>query len=201
MAISDAYATAAQYRAVVGKTDSAQDADVLTDLKAISRHLEGKLGRFFGKDSAAVARYYLPDQATRELRVDDLAAAPTSIKMDLDGDGTCETTLAATDYELLPRNAAKEPEAAPYTRIRMVDWGNYDCFYSGCKVEVTAVFGWPAVPEAVGRATIHLAAILRLETPRATRRIVELEGAIEASADAMSIVRQLTDRYQLVRYV
>ena len=201
MALNDAYSTAAQYRSVVGKTDTAADSDILTDLNAVSRYLDGKLGRFFTKDAAAVARYYRPDVAVYALRVDDMAAAPTSVKLDLDGDGVCETALAATDYELLPRNAAKEPEPAPYTRIRMADWGTYDVFYGGYLVEVTAQFGWPSVPDAVQRATIHLAAILRLETPRATRRIVELEGAIEASADAMSIVRQLTDRYQVTRYV
>lgn len=52
MAISDAYATAATYRDITGKTDTSEDAEILTDLKAVSRFLEGRLHRFFNKDAA-----------------------------------------------------------------------------------------------------------------------------------------------------
>lgn len=201
MAINAAYATAANYRSVVGKTDTGQDAEILTDLTAISRYLEGKLGRFFNKDASDVARIYLPVRSTATLRVDDLSAAPTTVKIDMDQDGVYETDIDSSDYELLPLNADKGPEPRPFTQIRLVSWGDYSWWLAGQRVEVTGKWGWPAVPGPVQRATIHLAAILRLETPRATRRIVELEGAIEASADAMSIVRQLTDAYQRISYV
>jgi hypothetical protein len=201
MAVTDAYATAAQYRAVTGKTDTGQDADILVDLKAISRYLDGKLGRFFTKDASALARVYTASESTSALWVDDMSAAPTSVKMDDDGDGVFETTLAATDYELLPLNAFKGPEPRPYTRIGLTSWGTRSAFVKDARVEVTAAFGWPSVPLAIQQATIHLTAILRLESPRATRRISELGEAIDASQDAQSIIRQLTDRYRRVRYI
>ena len=201
-AVSDALATPAQYRAVIGKTDTGQDADILTDLKAVSRYLEGKLGRFFNKDASDATRVYVVPRTSTDLWVDDLSAAPTTIKIDEDGDGsfTDEVYLDSADFELLPLNAALGPEARPYTRIRLTEWGDYSQFVKDQRVQVIGKFGWPAVPEAVQRATIHLTAILRLETPRATRRISELDGTIEASPDAMGIVRQLTDDYWKPRY-
>ena len=197
MAITDAYATAVQYRAVTGKTDTAVDAQILIDLKAVSRYLEGKLGRFFNVDAADVARIYVPENNLVSIRIDDLSADPTSIEIDEDDDGTYAATLAATDYELLPHNADKGPEPWPYTRIGMTPWGDYSCFYKGIRVKVTGKFGWPAVPTAIQQATCNLTAILRLETPRATRRIAELGDVMEASPLAQNIVQQLIRQYKV----
>ncbi len=201
MAITDAYAEVSQYRSVTGKTDTAQDGDIQTDLIAISRFLDGKLQRFFSKDDSAVSRIYVPTESATAIRVDDLAAAPTAVKLDTSNDGIFDTTLADTDYELLPLNADKGPEPRPWTRVQMTSWGDYGAFTKGIRVEVTAQFGWPSVPDAIQRATIQLTAILRFESPRATRRIAELGDVMEASPDAMSIIRQITDRYKRVRYL
>lgn len=197
MAITDAYATVSQYRSVVGKTDTAQDEDIQIDLTAISRYLDGKLGRFFTKDIDDVARIYVPARNLVEITVDDLSTDPTSIEIDEDDDGTYTTTLAETDYELLPYNADKGPEPWPYTRIGLTPWGNYSCFYKGIRVKVTGKFGWPTVPESIRQATIQLAAILRLETPRATRRIAELGDVMETSHLAQNIVQQLVRQYKV----
>ena len=203
MAVDAAYATAAQYRAVIGKTDTGQDADILTDLKSISRYLEGKLGRFFNVDAADVTRVYTTPVTSDHIWIDDLSAAPTSIKIDTDGDGSFadEDALTASDYELIPLNAALGPEARPYTSIRLTEWGDYVQFVKGQRVQIVGKFGWASVPDAIQRACIQLTAILRLESPRATRRISELDGTIEASADAANIVRQLTDSYWKPRYI
>ena len=200
MSLDSAYATAAQYRTVTGATDTAKDADILVDLKAVSRYLEGKLGRFFNKDTSDVIRVYIAPATVPALWIDDLSAAPTSIKIDDNLDGTYETTLAATDYELWPLNAAKEPEARPFTRIHLTPWGTRPAFCEGDRIQITGKFGWPAVPEAIQRATIHLAAILRIESPRATQRIPELSDVIEASPEAQHIVRQITDQYPRIGY-
>lgn len=196
-----AYATAAEYRAVVGRTDTGQDAQITTDLTAISRFLDERLGRFFGKDDADTTRVYVVPTTQAHLWIDDLSAAPTSVKLDEDLDGVFEVTLAATDYELLPLDAAQGPEARPYTRIRLTPWGTRSAFAAGTRVQVTGRFGWPAVPALITAATIQLTAIYRLETPRATRRIPELGEAIEASADAQQLIRRLTEQYERVRYV
>ena len=188
-----AYATAAEYRSVIGKSDEAQDTDINQDLQAISRHIDGKLGRFFGKDEENTARIYTIAEASPYIWIDDLSESPESIQVDTNGDGTFETTVEPGDYNLLPLNADKGPEARPWTRVELS--------FPGQRVEITGKWGWPAVPAAIKRATIHLTAILRLETPRATRRIAELGESIEASPDAQSIIRQLTDAYKRYRYI
>lgn len=199
MAVNTAYATAQQYREATGKTDKAQDAEITTDLTAISRYLDGKLGRFFSQDMEPVTRTYIPDTYTDGLWVDDLAEPPVIIKIDTRRNGKYETELDASDYELLPLNADKGPEPRPFTRIQLTFWGSYACFTPRERVQVTARYGWPEIPEAIQRATIHLTAILRLESPRATRRIAEIGETIEASMDAQIIIRQLTDQYKVWR--
>lgn len=197
MPVSDSYATAAQYRAILGKTDTSEDAEILDDLTAVSRYMDGKLGRFFTKDAAAVKRVYVPSAASDTLWVDDLAAAPTSIKVDEDLDGSFadETAYAGTDYELRPLNAADGPETWPYTHIIIPPWSKKGNWPRGGRVEIDAVFGWPAVPKAIERATIHLTGILRLESPRATNRIVEIEDVVQASPEAQRIIWQLMKTY------
>jgi hypothetical protein len=153
--------------------------------------------RFFTRDVADVQRFYIPQQDTQVLMVDDLSAAPTQIRVDTAGNGTFATTLTTADYELMPRNAARGPEPWPFTQIALTPWGRLGTFSAGQRVEVTARFGWPAVPEAIRRATIHITAILRLETPRATKRIAELGDTIETSHQAQNIVRQLTNQYKV----
>ena len=196
MALNSAYETAANYRSLTDMTDTTKDAEILKDLTAISRYIEGKMKRFFNKESTDTTRvYYVPVDSTI-LWINDLSATPTTIKIDQDGDGTCEVTLASDDYELYPVNATLEPEPRPYMAICLTPWGDESYSSKGERVEVTGKFGWPSVPEAVKRATIHLTAILRMETARATRRIPELGDTIEASPEAQGIIRQLLDRYK-----
>ena len=194
-----AYASAAEYRAVAGMTDTAKDADILTDLTAVSRYLDGALGRQFTQDTTPVERIYIPASTKDYIWTDDMAAAPTLIRIDTDRDGTYSTTLDAADYELWPLNANRGPEPWPWMKIQLVPWGDRRRFFEGVRVEVTAQYGWPAIPEAVQRATIHLTAILRLETPRATRRIPELGEVVEASRDAQTIIKRLTEQYKVWR--
>lgn len=220
MPIGDAYATAAEYRAVVQKTDTGQDAEIAQDLLAVSRYLERRLGRFFNKDTTAQERIYVAPPAGRALRpdwaetenpwrygglsrvlyIDDLAQAPEAVSLDLDRDGVYETALAASDYELLPRNAPLGPEAAPYTAIELAPWGRFGGWPPGVRVKVRGIWGWPAVPAAIKRATIHLTALLRLETPRASRQMTAgLETALETSREAQSIVDELYRHYARLR--
>lgn len=197
MAITDAYATAETYRYVTGKTGISEDAAILIDLTAVSRYIDGKVGRFFSKDASDTTRIISPTSTSPILYIPDLSAAPTSVKIDTNVDGTFgETALAVTEYSLYPLDALVRPEPWPYTSIILNSWGVTGSWPWRGRVQITGKFGWPAVPAAVARATIHLAAILRLESPRATSRISELEGTFEASREAQSIIKGLLDQYQ-----
>lgn len=222
MAVTDAYVTTAQYRASINRSDAGADADILADLTAVSRYLDKRLGRHFTVDVANVARVFTPigsDRlrapagagmplgwaetenpwraigAQRVLHIDDLSAAPASIKLDEDQDGAFEVTLATTDYELLPRNAPLGSEARPYTAIELTPWGTRWSWLPGVRVQVTGRWGWPAVPPAIQRATIQITAILRLESPRATRQVTALGDTIATSTAANEIVQELVRHY------
>ncbi len=196
MAITDAYATAAEYRAVTSKDDTSEDAEILTDLTAVTRYIEKRIDRFFTKDASAATRVYDPRETGRSLPIDDLVTL-TSIKTDTDRDGSFadETAFASTDYELLPRNAAVGPEPSPYTCIYIPTWSTQALFTPGTLVQVVAVFGWNAVPEAVKRACIHMTAILRLETPRATRSVSSDGEILGASFSAQNMIEDLIRHY------
>ena len=199
MAVTDAYATAATYRSLIQKSDTGEDAEILVDLTAVSRYIERRVGRFFTTDAANVYRVYRATDLSNEpksLFVDDLVSV-ASIKVDTDDDGSFadEDAWAATDYELYPLNAADGPEPAPYTRILIPSWSTKD-LWGRHRVEVGGKFGWPSVPAAIERATVHLTGILRLETPRATRQVnIGLDRVEETSRQAQEILNALINAY------
>ena len=198
MAIGDAYATATQYRVVTGQTGSGDDAPIDRDLKAVSRYIDQALRRpmGFSRDVSAVARIFKPSYVSIPgvLDVDDLVSV-TSITIDTAIDNTFATTLATTDYELLPRNAASRPEAHPYTQVELTRWGTRSSWSTAERVKITAVFGWPAVPPAIIDATIELTRILRMESPRATNRANEMNQIVSASRAAQGIIGDLMSAY------
>jgi len=192
VAIDSAYATAEEYRARQHKTDTGDDATILLDLTAVSRFIETHLGRFFTKDAAAVKRIFIGNGRTRLWLSDTVSI--TAIKIDEDDDGSFadESALAATDYELWPLNAAYGPLSEPYQAVDLTSWGETNAWTKDLHIEVEGVFGWPAVPEAIKAATIHITSILRIESPRATTRISEgMQEAIGASPECQRIVWQL----------
>lgn len=198
-AVTDAYATAAEYRAAIKKTDSTVDAAILVDLKAVSRYIEAQTRRFFTQDAAAVARIYYPRQAGRRLRVDDIGSVTNlSIKRDTDRDGSYsdETAFASTDYELWPLNADKGPEPQPWDEIVLPFASTQSPFSCDIPVQVTAIWGWPAVPPAIKRACIELTGILRLESPRASRTMnLSINEVVSTSRQAQDIVSALVQSY------
>lgn len=203
MAIGDAYATAQEYRATTGKGSSGDDAVITRQLLACSRFFERESGQFFNRDESAVARVFrarYPDvlDLTYEGNCPGIATtAGLSIKVDTDNDGSFadETAWGATDYELLPLQADKGPEARPWSRVHVPSWSTKS-FRPGSLVEVTAVFGWPAVPSAVKDDVIELCSIWRAESPRSTGRMDELDQVVATSQLAMSLVRRFKDAYR-----
>lgn len=197
MSITAAYATAAEYRRVVGMTDAGLDAEIEKDLISVSRYIDGEMRRFFTRNGTPVARRYLPSETRSTLNVHDIAEAPTLVRVDINKNNSFALTLSPADYELLPIEAQQGSEPWPFTAIRLTPWGALPCFVADQRVEITAIFGWPQVPAAIQRATIHVAALLRLETPRATKRINELNENVETSHQAQNIVRQLASQYKV----
>lgn len=83
----------------------------------------------------------------------------TELATDEAGDGTFETTWAASDYQLQPVN---QPTGRPFTSIEAVAGRLFPVRWwpegRGDRVQVTGVWGWAAVPDAVYQATLIQAA-------------------------------------------
>jgi hypothetical protein len=177
-----AYATVDEYRAAKGKSSADDDLALARDLVAVSRFIDRSLGRWVGfeKDEESIARYYDPCIGT-VIDVDDLVSVDTVEEL-IGG-----SYVEITDYRLRPLNAALEGE--PYNRIERISgaWA--------LPVRVTGIWGWPSVPEGIRAACIELTAIWRLETPRATNRVMEMNEITAVSGRARTIVDELVGRY------
>lgn len=218
MTLSDPYATPGQYRLSVRKTDNGKDEDILEDLIAVSRHIESCLHTFFNRDDELVIRYFdVPYTINRNpwynhgvgyaesenpwlymrgedtVEVDPIAdITGLEIFVDTNRDETYSQQLVISDYILLPRNALVGPEPKPYYILRKSTNTNW---VPGANLKINAIWGWPQVPKPIERAVIQLTGILRIETPRATARITDLDGTIKASKECQEIIHSLMKPY------
>ena len=129
-------------------------------INAASRSIDQHCRRRFFADSSATARVFR-SEGWDLCYVDDISTTTgLVVKTDTSDSGTFDTTWAASDYELAPINGVSSAgEAWPYEALRAVEsrrfpWGRRST------VEVTAVWGWPAVPVSVTEACLLLASRL-----------------------------------------
>lgn len=112
MTITNGYCTLDEFkRRILGpeaNSDPARDADIEKIISDISRLIDAEVHEQFYVDTVATARYFTPrnDHACWT----DTYAVITSVKLDLDGDGTYETTLTTADYWASPVNSAAKFE-------------------------------------------------------------------------------------------
>jgi len=171
-------------------------------LEAMSRVLDRKLAQpaGFSKDAAVTTRVYTGD-GSRCLPLRYAIASVTGlvVKRDTDNDGSFadETALTLnTDFELRPLDADQGPEARPWTELYIPDWAaTYYSWYERYRVQVVAIHGWPAIPQAIKLATIELTAMVAGDSTFTTNRINELDQAVDASPQARAILRDLWQVY------
>lgn len=154
------YCTTEELKARLNIASSADDLQIEAAVGAASRAIDGHCERFFYQ--VTTTRTYVPDGLYR-CKVDDLVSV-SALATDPGGTtaqgGTFPVAWAASDYQLLPYNPGRLGEQWPYTSIRAVGhftfpWVIPLLLMRMDRVQVTGVFGWPAVPEAV-----HMAALI-----------------------------------------
>jgi hypothetical protein len=142
------YATLAELKAKLDITDTNDDSELQSILAAISRVIDEMTGRFFYRETQT--RYYTAESGDH-LQVDDLVSV-TTLSTDENDDRVYERTWSAADYDLWPYNAALHSK--PYNEIQIAPTGSYS-FPTGAKsVKLIAMFGWPAVPNAIKDACL-----------------------------------------------
>ncbi len=202
MAIVNGYATLAQVRTELGNygvADTGDDSMIELAVEAASRQIDGHCGRRFWVDGSVVTREYHAD-STYCCEVDDISTTTgLVVKIDDVGDGTFGTTLTiTTDFLLAPANAADEVPARPFTEIRLVDNYTFPRPSNGRPgVQVTAKFGWPAVPDNVEKACI-VQAIQLFKAKDAAFGVAsfgDMGGGLRVQAGLNPIAKALVDQY------
>lgn len=167
MALVNAYATVDELREQLSDTDSRLDQSRLEQLlNAVSRGIDEHCARRFWQDATTSTRVYRVED--HELAwVDDIATTSGLIvRTDPALAGTwTETWTADTDYDLEPANAgvAATGDTAPahaWWRIAAVGGRRFPVHQRRRTLQVTARFGWSAVPEQVREATLIKASAL-----------------------------------------
>jgi hypothetical protein len=161
VALGDSYVDLARLKDYLKiKPDKVEQEDNLLDaIKSASGEINKHCNRQFQRAETATARVYAPDDSC-EVTVDDFWTTDgLVVKVDLDDDGVFETTVPASNFELHPVNGVVDGEVGwPRYEIHLVD----GYFPIGGRrrytVEVTAKWGWEAVPEAVRQACVIIAA-------------------------------------------
>lgn len=140
-----------------GIADTNDDALFNAALASASQAVEDYCRRQFNDAGSATARTYRPATSTL-VRVDDFhTTVGLVVKSDDGDDGVFETTIASTSYELEPRGGIVQGRTGwPYRRIRLVDSSVFPCGRRA-SVEVTARWGWAAIPAPVEEATLIMA--------------------------------------------
>jgi hypothetical protein len=132
--------------------------DTLDDLRleaacdAATAQIQAECGRTFIADVSASPRVFVAGSAL-VCEIDDIATTSGLIvKTDDDNNGTFETTWLATDYQLEPLNARLSGQVWPYTQLRAIEARYWPRWRGQALVQITARWGWPAVPKPVLQA-------------------------------------------------
>lgn len=158
------YATVEALKSRLSISNTDDDLELHGACFGASRWLEQHCERTFWRTASTEVRTFAPC-GLWELRLpefNDLVSV-TTFKTDAAGAGTFGTTWLTSDYQLLPFNPGAAPERKPYTKVRAVGGQTFPIVVSGVaarndRVQITGVFGWPAVPVGIKQAALLLAA-------------------------------------------
>lgn len=163
MALYPSYVTSNEYKDFVhvDTADTADDTEINLAIAAASRAIDSYCNRQFGQITSATTRYFEAESRNYVKIFDLYTTTQLTVALDLDNDGVFEETLTLdTDFRLVPRNAPGDLE--PWTGIELIPGGTYAfphypyylAHYPCTLVEVSARWGWTAVPDSVKQATL-----------------------------------------------
>jgi hypothetical protein len=205
MPITNGYATRNQVKAAlrIGTADTIDDDLIDNCVGAASRLIDGYCNRRFWQTGTAQARVYQAEDSFY-CSIDDIAGTAITLKTSSFADGNFDVTWTATDYQLEPLNGNLDGLTWSYDKIRAV--GDYlfptvnANYGEQALVQVTAIFGWPAIPEPVTQATIIQSSRIfkRYDSPLGVAGFGDL-GAIRVSRYLDPDMAQLVEPYRRMR--
>jgi hypothetical protein len=156
MAITNGYCSLAEVKAALRLTDSVDDTLLENAIEGASRRIDGMTGRWFYKTASTAIKMYALNSYNVPTR--DIANTTVVVKTDDNADGTFETTWTqGVDYQLEPLNAPLR--GIPFNRVVAIGGKTFPLITQPSKalVEITAYWGFDAVPDDIREATILLA--------------------------------------------
>ncbi len=153
------YVALSELKTALGISGSGDDDFLNLGIDAAEQAINDLCGRKFTADGSASARTY---RAQSYLAVTDDISTLTGlvVKTDTSADGTFDTTwTASTDYQVEPLNNIAKGRSV--NNLRAIGSYTFPVYGDGqVSVEVTAKWGWPAVPDTVKQAALMLASRL-----------------------------------------
>lgn len=162
MALGDPYVSLADQKLYQGQQGDDKDSIIQDAINSATKEVIKYCGRDFNQATVATPRVFRPGADWRMQRVDDFwTTNGLIIQTDPSGVGpNFSVTWQASDYELLPLNGIVDGEEGwPFYDIHAVGglWFPQIIWRRYGTVQVTAQWGWPAIPAPVVQATKMLA--------------------------------------------
>jgi hypothetical protein len=154
MAITNGLCSLSDVKQAMSIYDSTDDGRIELAINTASRMIEAECNRRFYQDANASARVYVASTYTLTLTDDISTTSGLIVKTDNGATGTFSQTWTSSDYQLEPLNGVIDGQAWPYTQIRAIRSLTFPFDYGQALVQVTARWGWAAVPDPVKQAGI-----------------------------------------------
>ena len=142
-------------------------------------------------------RYYTASRGNY-LVVKDLVSV-TSIKTDRDGDRTYEQTWEATDYDLLPFNAATDGE--PYTEISVTPAGVLTFPTISKGVEIVGKWGYSETTQSAGTLGANVSDTTGTSVTMAAGHTVDSLHTLQIDSEQLYVTAVATNTLTVVRGV
>jgi hypothetical protein len=153
MAITNGYATLAEVKSALRLTDNTDDALIEQAIEGASRRIDGYCNRWFYKTNATAVKLY--PATLYQVGTDDMSSSSITLQIDSASDGTFATTWTQNQqYQIEPLNAVITGN--PYRRIVAINGYQFPIAIDKPLVQVTAQWGWNAVPSDIKQACILL---------------------------------------------
>ena len=160
------YTSREEIKSRLNISDTKDDFEIDLAVQAAARWIEGRCGRHFYQMQDT--RTYVPESIWAA-HIDDVVSV-SQLAVDPQGTGVfSQIWTQGVHYELAVGERRYNPmasgEAQPYREIRVIGGGTMFFpfiwpLYRQDRIQVTGVFGWPAVPPAVTQAALLLASDL-----------------------------------------
>ncbi len=148
-------------------TDSNSDTLLASTNSEAARWVDGITDDYYYQTAPQTLKFIPTSSWILDLSDPLATTTGLSVATDLSGDGTFETSWTRdVDYEVAPVNAPfASPNPQPWRQLRVIGSLLFPYPIIGImarpeRVQVTATWGWPAIPDAVKRATIMKSAQL-----------------------------------------